>query len=364
MLTTPSGKPRARTLPIVFDGEPGPLNAITDLAGVEVGYRTLIRGQGPLVVGQGPVRTGVTAIFPRGKAKANVGVFAGMFTQNGCGELTGSHWVAEVGRCEGPITLTNTHAVGTAHDASIKWMTRRFAKNGHWSLPVAGETWDGWLNDINGFHVSEDDVFAALDAAAGGPIDEGSVGGGTGMMTYGFKGGSGTSSRRLSVGDAGYTVGAFVQSNFGLREQLRIGGVPVGETLKDWAPDVRGEVETGSIIILVGTDAPLLPHQLSRLARRATLGLGRSGAISGNGSGDIFLAFSTSNEAAQDEEPSLCAAEFIPDRKLDPVFAATIQAVDEAILNSLVANETMVGVDGRVAHALPLAEVRKLLERS
>jgi L-aminopeptidase/D-esterase-like protein len=364
LLTTPSGKPRARTLPIAFEGEPGPLNAITDIAGVEVGYATLIRGDGALVVGQGPVRTGVTAVFPRGKARAGAGVFAGMFSQNGCGELTGSHWIAEVGRCEGPITLTNTHAVGTAHDASIKWMTRRFAKNGHWSLPVAGETWDGWLNDINGFHVTEADVFAALDAAASGPIEEGSVGGGTGMMTYGFKGGCGTASRRLTLDNAAYTVGAFVQSNFGLREQLVIDGVAVGRALKDWAPDVRGGVEMGSIIVLVGTDAPLLPHQLARLARRATLGLGRRGAISGNGSGDIFLAFSTANEAALAEDAARATAEFIPDRKLDPMFAATIQAVDEAILNSLVANETMAGVDGRVAHALPYAEVRKLLERA
>jgi L-aminopeptidase/D-esterase-like protein len=362
LLTTPSGKPRARTLPIRFDGEPGPLNAITDIAGVEVGYRTLIRGSGPRVTGQGPVRTGVTAILPRGQASANLGVFAGMFSQNGCGELTGSHWVAEVGRCEGPITLTNTHSVGTAHDAAIKWMVKRFDRAGHWSLPVAGETYDGWLNDINGFHVTDADVFAALDSAAGGAIEEGSVGGGAGMITYGFKGGSGTASRRLAFDGVTYTVGAFVQSNFGLREQLVINGVPVGRVLKDWAPDQRGGAETGSIIVIVGTDAPLLPHQLSRLTRRATLGLGRTGAISGNGSGDIFLAFSTANTEALQEGPTLSSAAFIPDPKLDPFFAATIQAVDEAILNSLVANETMTGADDRVVHALPLDEVRRLLE--
>jgi L-aminopeptidase/D-esterase-like protein len=362
LLKTPSGKARARSLPIQFNGDPGPLNSITDIAGVEVGYRTLISGEGPRVVGQGPVRTGVTAILPRGHARANVGVFAGMFSQNGCGELTGSHWVAEVGRCEGPITITNTHSVGTAHDASIKWMVKRFERAGHWSLPVAGETYDGWLNDISGFHVTDQDVFAALDAAAGGAIEEGSVGGGTGMITYGFKGGSGTASRRVTLGGAVYTVGAFVQSNFGLREQLVISGVPVGQALKDWRPDERGGVETGSIIAIVGTDAPLLPHQLSRLARRATLGIGRSGAISGQGSGDIFLAFSTANAEAF-EDGDVLHTSFVPDQKLDPLFTATIQSVDEAVLNSLVANETMIGADGRVVHALPHAEVIRLLER-
>lgn len=361
MLNTPSGKPRARTLPIPFDGEPGPLNAITDVAGLEVGYRTLIRGEGDLVVGQGPVRTGVTAILPRGRASAHLGCYAGMFSQNGSGELTGSHWVAEVGRCEGPITLTNTHSVGTAHDAAIKWMVRHAPRPGHWSLPVAGETYDGWLNDINGFHVTDEDVFAALDGAAGGPIEEGSVGGGAGMITYGFKGGSGTASRRVGFDGATYTVGAFVQSNFGLREQLTIAGVPVGRALKDWAPDQRGGVETGSIIAVVATDAPLLPHQLARLARRATLGLGRSGAISGHGSGDIFIALSTANAQAFDEAPRLASVSFIPDAALDPFFAATIQGVDEAILNALAANETMTGANGRTVPALPLDEVRRLL---
>ncbi len=262
MLTTPSGKIRARSLPIPFEGETGSFNAITDVAGVEVGYRTLIRGSGKRVVGQGPVRTGVTAIFPRGRAGANVGVFSGMFSLNGCGELTGSHWVAEVGRCEGPITLTSTHSVGTAHDAAIKWMTKRYVRSGHWSLPVAGETCDGWLNDINGFHVKDEDVFAALDSAASGPIEEGSVGGGTGMIAYGFKGGSGTASRYIEFGGQRYVVGAFVQANFGLREQLVIGGVPVGRALKDWNPDARGGVEVGSIIAVIATDAPLLPINL------------------------------------------------------------------------------------------------------
>lgn len=360
MLKTPSGKLRARGLNLPFDGEPGPLNAITDIGGVEVGYRTLIRGDHTSAPGQGPVRTGVTALFPRGRARANVPVFAGMFTQNGCGEMTGSHWIGEVGRCEGPITLTNTHSVGTAHDASIKWMVKNFDKAGHWSLPVAGETYDGWLNDIRGFHVTDADVFAALDSAAGGAIEEGSVGGGTGMITYGFKGGSGTASRRVNFDGADYTFGAFVQSNFGMREQLVIAGVPVGRILKDWNPDARGGVEVGSIIIIVGTDAPLLPHQLSRLTRRATLGLGRSGAISGNGSGDIFLAFSTANAEALTAS-AVAAATFLPDTRFDPFFAATIQSVDEAILNSIVANETMTGLEGRTVQALPHHEVRRLL---
>jgi len=363
MLATPSGKPRARAIGIPFDGEPGAFNAITDIAGVEVGYQTLIRGSGPRVRGQGPVRTGVTAILPRGRSNADSGVFAGMFSLNGNGELTGSHWVAEVGRCEGPITITNTHSVGVAHDATIKWLVARSGRERQWSLPVAGETYDGWLNDIDGFHVTEADVFAALDGAHDGPIEEGSVGGGTGMIAYGFKGGSGTASRRVSFAGGRYVVGAFVQANFGAREQLTIAGVPVGRALKDWSPDRRGGGESGSVIAIVATDAPLLPHQLTRLARRTALGVGRSGAISGHGSGDIFLAFSTANAAALAEGEALHQAAFIPDASLNPFFAATIQSIDEAVLNALVANETMIGADDHVVHALPHDEVRALLAR-
>jgi D-aminopeptidase len=363
MLTTPSGKPRARALGIPFDGTPGPLNAITDVAGLEVGYRTLISGSGKRVVGEGPVRTGVTAILPRGKAGVHRGVLAGMFSLNGNGELTGSHWVAEVGRCEGPITITNTHAVGVAHDASIKWMVNRGELRGHWSLPVAGETYDGHLNDINGFHVTEADVFAALEAAAPGPIEEGSVGGGTGMICYGFKGGSGTASRQVEYAGAPYVIGAFVQSNFGAREQLVIAGVQVGQALKDWEPDRRGGAELGSVIAIVVTDAPLLPQQLQRLARRTALGIGRSGAISGHGSGDIFLAVSTANAEAVGTGEGLLQVSFIPEDALNPFFAATIQAVDEAVLNSMVANETMTGADDHVVHALPHDQVKALLAR-
>jgi D-aminopeptidase len=363
MLTTPSGKPRARAIGIPFDGQPGALNAITDVAGVEVGYQTLIRGSGRRVRGQGPVRTGVTAILPRGRADADSGVFAGMFSLNGNGELTGSHWVAEVGRCEGPITLTNTHSVGVAHDAAIKWLVARSGREGQWSLPVAGETYDGWLNDIDGFHVTKADVFAALDGARGGPIEEGSVGGGTGMIAYGFKGGSGTASRHVAFAGERYTVGALVQANFGAREQLVIAGVAVGRALKDWRPDQRGGAEAGSVIAIVATDAPLLPHQLTRLARRTALGVGRSGAISGHGSGDIFLAFSTANAAALVESEALLGARFVPDVSLNPFFAATIQSVDEAVLNALAANQTMTGADDHMVYALPHEEVRALLAR-
>jgi D-aminopeptidase len=364
MLTTPAGKARARALGIPLTGETGPFNAITDVAGVEVGYQTLIRGEGRRVVGEGPVRTGVTVILPRGRACADQGVFAGMFSLNGNGELTGSHWAAEVGRCDGPITITNTHSLGVARDATIKWLVRRFDRAGQWSLPVAGETYDGWLNDIDGFHVTEADVFAALDGAAGGPIEEGSVGGGTGMIAYGFKGGSGTASRRVEFAGATFAVGAFVQANFGLREQLVIAGVPVGRALRDWRPDPRGGVEAGSVIAVLATDAPLLPHQLQRLARRIALGVGRSGATSGHGSGDIFLAFSTANAEALSAGAALANAAFVPDAALNPFFTATIESVDEAVLNALVANQTMTGADNHVVHALPHEEVRRLLALS
>lgn len=361
MLTTPAGRARARAIGVHFQGEPGPLNAITDVAGVEVGYRTLVTGSGKLVVGQGPVRTGVTAILPRGRAGADKGVFAAMFSLNGNGELTGSHWAAETGRCEGPITLTNTHSVGVAHDATIKWLAKRSPRSDAWSLPVAGETYDGTLNDINGFHVTEADVFAALDEARGGPIEEGSVGGGTGMICYGFKGGSGTASRRVAFGGAAYTVGAFVQANFGAREQLVIAGVAVGKALKDWRPDPRSGPEAGSVIAIVATDAPLIPHQLQRLARRVSLGIGRGGAISGHGSGDIFLAFTTANVEALAARGALAWMACVPDADLNPFFAAVIESVNEAVINALVANETMTGANDVTIHALPHREVRRLL---
>jgi D-aminopeptidase len=349
-LATPDGKARARGRGVSFDGEPGPYNAITDVAGVEVGYTTLIEGT--------DVRTGVTAILPRGKERVATPVFAGCHSLNGNGELTGTIWIEEAGRCDGPITITNTHSCGTARDASIKWMVARFGELGQWALPVAGETFDGYLNDINGFHVRDEHVFAALDGASSGPVEEGSVGGGTGMICYGYKGGSGTASRRVAFADEVYTVGAFVQANFGTRRQLTIAGVPVGRILN---PDDEQADERGSVIGVVATDAPLLPHQLKRLARRMGLGIGRSGAISGHGSGDIFLAFSTANADAHHDERRLAEARFVPNSRLNRLFAAVIQSIDEAVLNSMFANQTMTGFNGNVVEALPVEEVRSAL---
>jgi len=354
-LLTKTNKQRARALGIPFQGEPGRDNAITDVVGVEVGYRTLIRGHGPLVVGQGPVRTGVTAIHPRGRVGAGLPVFAGVHSLNGNGEMTGFVWIEEAGRTELPIVITNTHSVGLARDAVIKWMLARHpTRLAEWALPVAAETFDGVLNDINGFHLTDEDVFAALDDADSGALDEGSVGGGTGMICYQWKGGSGTASRNVALGHAPFVVGAFVQANFGRRHLLTIAGLPVGRwlPLDDETTKPKSE-EQGSIIVVVATDAPLLPHQLKRVARRVGLGVGRSGAIAGHGSGDIFLAFSTGNEAFFAAGPDPRVLTGVPDDALSPIFEATIQAVDEAILNALVANAPMTGRDGVTIPALP-----------
>ena len=347
---TPSGKFRARGIGLAFAGTTGPNNAITDVPGVSVGYETLIEGDS--------VRTGVTAILPRPKQDLATSVFAGCHSLNGNGELTGSHWIEEAGCCNGPITITNTHSLGTCRDASIQWMVKHLGVSG-WALPVAGETYDGALNDINGFHIKPQHVFAAIDQARGGPIEEGSVGGGTGMICYGFKGGSGTASRVLTVANTAVTLGIFVQANFGLTSQLTIAGVPVGRHLAKTHEDP----ERGSIIAVVATDAPLLPHQLKRLTRRVGLGMGRSGAISGHGSGDLFLAFSTANEMAHRNTDQLSSTQFIPDAQLDPLFEAVIQAVDEAILNAMVANETMTGFKGARVAALPIEAVLELMAR-
>ncbi len=357
-LATPGGQTRARALGIPFDGVPGALNAITDLAGIEVGYSTLIRGEGPLVVGEGPVRTGVTAILPRGKAGLATPVFAGCHSLNGNGEMTGFLWVEEAGRVENPITITNTHSCGLARDATLRWMVERGHMGDGWGLPVAAETYDGDLNDINGFHVRESHVFEALDTAAGGAIEEGSIGGGTGMICYGFKGGSGTASRVAEAGGARFTLGAFVQANFGRAEQLTIAGVPVGRHLLETASDAP---DLGSIIGIIATDAPLMPHQLKRLARRCGLGIARSGSVAGHGSGDIFLAFSTANESAMADGEELRRMDFLPDAALDPLFAATVQAIDEAVIDALVANRTMTGRDGTTIRALPHDSVRAQL---
>lgn len=350
-LQTPAGKLRGRAIGLPLLGTPGALNALTDVAGVEVGHRTLVRGSGPLIVGEGPVRTGVTAIHPRGRENPGRPVFAGVHSMNGNGEMTGFVWIEEAGRTELPIVLTNTHSVGLARDAVVKWMVKTKARRmSPWMLPVAAETYDGYLSDIDGFHVTDEDVFQALEDARGGPLEEGSVGGGTGMVCYEWKGGIGTSSRLVSLGQTPGVVGALVQANFGRREQCHIAGLPIGRWLKAGAP---GLPEQGSIIVVIGTDVPLMPHQLRRVAKRAALGVGRSGAIAGHGSGDIFLAFSTGNPDffAEGAEPRPCLA--VPDDALNPVFEAVIQSVDEAILNALVANADMTGRDDRTIQAMP-----------
>jgi len=360
--------PRARDLGIPFDGAPGPLNAITDVAGVTVGHTTLISGEGTLRVGKGPVRTGVTAVLPRGKQSLTVPVFAGWFALNGNGEMTGTAWVEDSGFLEGPIMITNTHSVGVVRDAVIHWRVTQGApdaENYWWSLPVVGETWDGWLNDINGFHVKPEHAIRALDSAHDGAVEEGNVGGGTGMICNGFKGGIGTSSRRLSGKEGEYTVGALVQCNYGTRQNLRIAGVPVGREIE--APEPYAFMpsdiaERGSIIVIVATDAPLLPHQLKRVARRVTLGLGRNGSISGNGSGDLFIAFSTANKGAG-TGTGIREVQMLSNESLDDVFAATVSATEEAIVNAMVAAQDMTGIDGHRVLALPHERLREVLRK-
>lgn len=359
-------RPRARDLGIPFPGQPGPLNAITDVAGVEVGYTTLVEGDGALVVGKGPVRTGVTAILPRGRKHVS-GVFGAYAVGNGNGEMTGTIWVDESGILGTPICITNTHSVGVVRDAVIDWMIRNGGTEQLWGLPVVAETWDGYLNDLNGFHVKPQHVFAALDGAHGGPIAEGNVGGGTGMHTFEFKGGTGTSSRRVRVKDVGdYTVGVLVQSNFGRRWQLQVAGIPVG---REWPEDAPFTAESGvanelgSIIVVVATDAPLLPTQLKRVARRAAMGIARAGGTAGNGSGDIFIAFSTANADAATADHGLQQAAFVPNDQLDGVFEATVLATEEAIVNAMVAARTMTGIDGHTLVAIDHARLQQILRR-
>ncbi len=344
-----AARPRARDLGVPFDGTPGALNGITDVAGVEVGHTTLVAGSGAAAV-----RTGVTAILPRG-GKSQDPVFGGWFTQNGNGEMTGTTWLAEGGFLEGPVMLTNTHSVGVVRDAVIKWrIDHGFRGEYPWSLPVVAETWDGYLNDINGFHVTAEHAFQALDRAASGPVAEGSVGGGTGMVCHELKGGIGTASRKVGA----YVVGVLVQCNYGLRRQLRVAGVPVGAALEGGT----FKRENGSIIVVVATDAPLLPHQLTRIARRASMGIARNGGVAGNGSGDIFIAFSTANPGAADEEHEV-TLRMLPNDKLDPYFEATVQATEEAIVNALVAADTMEGFAGHKVMALPHDRLRQLLKQ-
>jgi L-aminopeptidase/D-esterase-like protein len=352
-------KPRARDLGVPFDGTPGLLNAITDVKGVEVGETTLISGEGKLQVGIGPVRTGVTAILPRGKNLLDP-VFAGWFTLNGNGEMTGTTWMEDSGFLDGPVMITNTHSVGVVHDAVIAWRVKHAPpdEDGYWwSLPVVAETWDGDLNDVNGFHVKPEDAFHALDSARGGPVPEGNVGGGTGMICNEFKGGTGTASRVTK--DGGYTVGVLVQCNYGWRDELRIAGVPVGREIPQHK--VRND-DVGSIIVVVATDAPLIPTQLKRVARKVSLGLGRDGSFSGDGSGDIFIAFSTANPGAAGSK-GLKQLTMLPNDQLNPIFLATVQATEEAVINSMVAAETMTGVNGRTVIALPHDQLREVLKK-
>ena len=374
-VTASAQKPRARDLKLPIGGTAGALDAITDVAGVEVGHTTLISGSGRLQVGKGPVRTGVTVVLPRGKANPDP-VFAAWFTLNGNGEMTGTTWVQESGLLEGPVAITNTHSVGVVRDAIIQWEVAQKNALQPWWLPVVAETYDGGLNDINGFHVKPEHVIAALNGATGGVPREGGVGGGTGMVCHGFKGGIGTASRKLPDAQGGYTVGVLVQCNYGSRRDLRIAGVPVGEEITDLtgciasadplppgagrprcdAPPAapRDEPEQGSIIVVVATDAPLLPHQLKRLATRVSLGIGRQGGFGGNGSGDIFIAFSTANPRAWRNDGPVTTLTMVPNDRISPLFQATAQATEAAITNALLAAETMTGANDLRIYAMPV----------
>jgi D-aminopeptidase len=360
-----AGKPRARDLGVPFTGTPGPLNAITDVAGVEVGHTTLISGEGALVRGKGPVRTGVTAVLPKGRGFRDR-VFAGWYTLNGNGEMTGTTWLEEAGFLGSPILITNTHSVGVVRDAVIEWNVRRGGGgdySGDFSLPVVAETWDGFLNDIDGFHVTKSHAFAALDSARGGPVAEGNVGGGTGMICHGFKGGIGTASRVLATDDGGYTIGVLVQANYGSRNLLTIAGAPVGREISDLLPvSKQPDEDAGSIIVVLATDAPLLPHQLKRLARRIPLGIGLVGGRGGNTSGDIFIAFSTANPEGS-KTAGLATLTMLPNERITPLFNATAEATEEAIVNALVAADTMTGVDGHTAYGLPHDRLREVLQK-
>lgn len=372
---------RARELGVPFNGTPGPLNAITDVAGVTVGQVTLVRGDGKRVRGEGPVRTGVTAIFPRGNHDPDP-VFANWFTLNGNGEMTGTTWLEESGYLKGPVVITNTNSVGVVRDAVIEWSVTNVPA-ADWELPVVAETWDGGLNDIDGFHVTKQDAFAAIEAARGGPVAEGAVGGGTGMVCHEFKGGIGTSSRRVRLASgATYTLGVLVQCNYGIRRRLTIAGVPVGKEIPDLLPCFAGhgvnpalearrgcdkplrgrDADAGSIIVVVATDAPLLPHQLHAIAKRVPLGIGITGGLGGDESGDLFVAFSTANAHAADTA-GVAHLTMLPDEQLDRLFEATIEATHEAIVNALVAARTMVGADSLRVTALPHDRLRAALAK-
>ncbi|QEC76876.1 DmpA family aminopeptidase [Mucilaginibacter ginsenosidivorax] len=364
-------KPRARDIGIPFEGTTGKNNAITDVAGVEVGYSTIISGSGKNVIGKGPVRTGVTAIFPNGKVNHHP-VFANWYTLNGNGEMTGTTWLTESGFLETPVMITNTNSVGVVRDAVLKWFVDKnwYGNEEYWyTYPVVAETYDGGLNDIYGFQVKESNAFEALNNATGGPLKEGNVGGGTGMMCLGFKGGTGTSSRVISINGKSYTLGVLVQSNFGRKKNLTIAGVPIGRELKDTlnyelkaAPQSKHQEGDGSIIVILATDAPLLPHQLKRLAERVALGVGKVGGRGENGSGDIFLAFSTANPAVFSRKDNT-QAEMLANDQMNPLYEATVQSVEEAIINAMVAADTMEGINGNKAYGLPHDAVIRVLKK-
>ena len=360
-------KPRARDIGIPFDGTPGKFNAITDVKGVEVGYSTIITGSGKNIRGKGPVRTGVTAILPRGRQ--NNPVYANWYALNGNGEMTGTTWITESGFLEGPIMITNTNSVGVVRDAVLKWYVKKgWYKEDFWyTYPVVAETYDGFLNDIYGFHVKEENAWEALDSAKSGYLKEGNVGGGTGMMCLGFKGGTGTASRVIKIKDSTYTVGVLVQSNFGAKSNFTIAGVPVGRELKDtmnyeFKAPPSYQPGDGSIIVVLATDAPLLPHQLKRMAARIALGVGKAGGRGENGSGDIFIAFSTANPSAFQRENFTTLSE-LPNDMINPLFNGTVQAVEEAIINAMVAAETMEGINGNKAYGLPQKLVMDILKK-
>jgi len=361
-------KPRARDIGIPFAGQPGKYNAITDVKGVEVGFSTIITGQGQQVLGKGPVRTGVTAILPRGRN--NNPVYASWYSFNGNGEMTGTTWITESGFLETPIMITNTNSVGVVRDAVLKWFvdTKWYNEDWWYTYPVVAETYDGFLNDIYGFHVKESHAYEALNSAKGGNVQEGNVGGGTGMCCLGYKGGTGTSSRLVKIKDSTYTIGVLVQSNFGGRDQLTIAGVPVGLELRDTlkyefkAPPIHRKGRDGSIIVVLATDAPLLPHQLKRLAQRIPLGIGKTGGVGDNGSGDIFIAFSTANPKGFNRF-NTTVVEQLPNDAMDPLFEAVVVAVEESIINAMVAAETMEGISGNKAYAMPQKRVLEILRK-
>lgn len=370
--SNPSGSHpiRARSLGVPFDGTPGQWNAITDVEGITVGHTTLIEGEGALEVGKGPVRTGVTVIFPRRQQQYDP-VFAGWYALNGNGEMTGTTWIEESGFLEGPVAITNTNSVGVVRDALIAWQVEHklydpIVSEIFWTLPVVAETYDGSLNDIGGFHVRPEHVYVALDSAASGPVAEGCVGGGTGMICHEFKGGIGTSSRKLDDQHGGYTVGVLVQANHGYRRNLTIAGVPVGQEITDLLPEYHhtptAPAGSGSIIVIIATDAPLLPHQLKRLARRAPMGLARVGAFGGHYSGDIFLAFSTANPGAAKRQ-GLVELQMLPNDQMNALLEASVQATEEAIVNALVAATTMRGINGNTVYALPHDRLQEVLRR-